>query len=942
LPVCGISKAVGLQWPGVLLSPMKKFLPAWLALVPGILMAIPVAAGALLNGSFENGFLGWGVSGNASIVATAPYTPTEGTKLVAFNTSGSSPDGVVSQVVTGKPGRFHKLSFDVGNLSSNTLEQKIRVKVTGDGDSTTLLEEITIPGNGVGSTHWISREFQFFQASATQTISFEDISTTTVSQDLVLDNVRLDPLLDLHVSTSADSVNPPPGPVIDLFPASNEGLEGGNSPLAPRNYWQGTPVMLIAPDRANGWFFQRWEKTTIEDDNSQTTVDINGRFIVFTLDQQTYMKAVYLPGLTFEETDGFNTRGAVGTGPFTPSGKAFTIRNNSPSSLPWTAEASTTTAPAWFSVFPISGTLAPGGTVTVQLSVNPESANLAVDGDGQVPGNGIYHGKIQVSSPDLDSPSDFRETTLEVLPVLIVNTLVDENDGWNTGGTGNSLREALARANALNRECTTLFDPALAGGALILEGTELVATCDNTIDASAVPGGIMISANYTSRILKISNTASSTGPTKVKLDNITFLNGYAIGNTDGNGGAIHCVGSLDLKNCTFAGNWADGDGGAIGGSLADATFSDCLFEGNLAAGNGGGIGVEVSRISIDHSAISSNTAVNGGGIYYTGAVTITDSTISGNDATGDGGGIQAKFASVSYHTDFGALSLVNSTVANNHAGQSGGGIHDDTYDNSLVQCTVSGNTAGSLAGGIYSSSRKFSFYNTILAGNFGIVEPNLGGPPGPPGSPHEFVGYNLLDGDPRLAPLANYGGVTATMPPLPGSPAMDATLMLPSSPATDQRGSPRPSGLLVDIGATEAFPFSTLPLLDSDEDGVDDRLEPAYGLTVGTNDSSRDSDGDGSTDAMEIANMTNPLDSTSLLKITSFAPVPGFNPAAPAYNVTFTSYPGLSYTLQSHPGLDFSGPGAINHAFGVATGYSSLTTVPLSPGQDFLRVVRMK
>lgn len=57
--------------------------------------------------------------------------------------------------------------------------------------------------------------------------------------------------------------------------------------------------------------------------------------------------------------------------------------------------------------------------------------------------------------------------------------------------------------------------------------------------------------------------------------------------------------------------------------------------------------------------------------------------------------------------------------------------------------------------------------------------------------------------NPQLGPLANNGGPTLTMSPLPGSPSIDAGNDS-SAPATDQRGVPRPQGAHVDIGAMEA------------------------------------------------------------------------------------------------------------------------------------------
>jgi hypothetical protein len=56
--------------------------------------------------------------------------------------------------------------------------------------------------------------------------------------------------------------------------------------------------------------------------------------------------------------------------------------------------------------------------------------------------------------------------------------------------------------------------------------------------------------------------------------------------------------------------------------------------------------------------------------------------------------------------------------------------------------------------------------------------------------------------DPKLAPLANYGGPTTTHRLLPGSPAIDAASAA-DCPAADQRGVPRPQGAGCDIGSFE-------------------------------------------------------------------------------------------------------------------------------------------
>ena len=64
-------------------------------------------------------------------------------------------------------------------------------------------------------------------------------------------------------------------------------------------------------------------------------------------------------------------------------------------------------------------------------------------------------------------------------------------------------------------------------------------------------------------------------------------------------------------------------------------------------------------------------------------------------------------------------------------------------------------------------------------------------------TPHQF--------DPRLGPLADNGGPTLTVLPLPGSRAINhgSVSVVPAGITTDQRGLPRISRGAVDIEAVE-------------------------------------------------------------------------------------------------------------------------------------------
>jgi 1-phosphatidylinositol phosphodiesterase len=181
-----------------------------------------------------------------------------------------------------------------------------------------------------------------------------------------------------------------------------------------------------------------------------------------------------------------------------------------------------------------------------------------------------------------------------------------------------------------------------------------------------------------------------------------------------------------------------------------ATGAD--FGGGILIGNG-------AVVTVNRSTISGNVAAAGGGIYCNQAtLTVNSSTLSGNHASG--------FLAGGYG---GGLYAYNSTVPIN-------------------QSTISGNTftpgfnSGS-GGGIATYGSSVTVQNSIVAGN---STPDIGTLNGAsPSGPN-----NIAGGNPLLAPLGNYGGPTATMPPLPGSPAIDGCTG-GTSCTTDQRGRPR-------------------------------------------------------------------------------------------------------------------------------------------------------
>jgi hypothetical protein len=188
---------------------------------------------------------------------------------------------------------------------------------------------------------------------------------------------------------------------------------------------------------------------------------------------------------------------------------------------------------------------------------------------------------------------------------------------------------------------------------------------------------------------------------------------------------------------------------------------------------------------------SVGTAGEGGGVLIdNGAgsgLVASNCTFTGNSSSQSGGGI---------HNSIAGLYLYNCTLAGNASGQ-GGGIQ--VVGNSYIyNCTVYGNSVGSgIGGGICWAAGGLLLTNTIIAGNTGGTGPDMYGSP---------VGANnFVGGNPRLAPLGNYGGPTPTMPPLSGSPVINAgTDVVTNILQTDERGYTRLAGTHVDIGAVEA------------------------------------------------------------------------------------------------------------------------------------------
>jgi hypothetical protein len=411
----------------------------------------------------------------------------------------------------------------------------------------------------------------------------------------------------------------------------------------------------------------------------------------------------------------------------------------------------------------------------------------------------------------------------------------------NNSGAG-SLRQAILDANAQAGADVINFDPtAFSAPQTIRLLSSLPDITDDLTITGPTAARVTISGDANNdgvndrgdvRILSVSAG-------NVTLSDLTLANGRAqggdgsdnfIGNggngTDGQGGGIYVAGgTVTLNNATLSNNIAAGGNGGNGGEFGDGAAG--------AAGQGGAIYVAAGTVTLNDSTLSNATAAGGkggnggtpgvssgihggkggvgqgGGIFIAaGAVTLTNSTLSNDTAAGGTGGDGTASASIGGSGEgggiyvAGTLTLINSTLSNDTAAGGTGGISDDGFRR------VQGAPGRGVGGGLYNSGSTLTLNNTIIAGNSVTGNPFVSQDPNIHGS--WSGGNNLLSGDPKLAPLGDYGGPTQTLALLPGSPALDAgeNSLVPAGLTTDQRGLPRVSGGTVDIGAFESRGFT--------------------------------------------------------------------------------------------------------------------------------------
>jgi hypothetical protein len=310
------------------------------------------------------------------------------------------------------------------------------------------------------------------------------------------------------------------------------------------------------------------------------------------------------------------------------------------------------------------------------------------------------------------------------------------------------------------------------------------------------------------------------------------------------GGAIYNLGMLTLTNCGFSQNVATAGDGGNGGVRGTGSFPSHDGQGGKGGYAWGGAVYNAGTALVYNCTLAFNQAL-GGHSQKGGASTDSNIGRSGPDGgEARGGSIQ----------NAGTLVVVNSSVGESDAdggnagnggdaalragdggsggNGSGGGLCNDgtagvtnvTFAGGAVLGGVGGSAGSGPNPGANGSNGKRRGANLANLGTLKLINTIIANPFTTTNSPSQQnaygsvtdLGHNLssdstpaLKGpgskkktDPKLGPIGLNGGLTATYPLLSNSPAIDAG---DSSVGLtiDQRGSVRPSGAGIDIGAYE-------------------------------------------------------------------------------------------------------------------------------------------
>ncbi len=404
----------------------------------------------------------------------------------------------------------------------------------------------------------------------------------------------------------------------------------------------------------------------------------------------------------------------------------------------------------------------------------------------------------------------------------LINTTFSGNEATEDGGGmyNESSSPTLNSVSFSGNEATEL------GGGVYSENSSPALINTTFSGNEAQDGGGMFNYSSSSTLSNVDflgNTGDYGGGMFNYSSSSTLINATFSGNTaEFGGGIFNAYSSPALINTTFSGNEATEDGGGMYNESSSPTLNSVSFSGNEATELGGGVYSENSSPALINTTFSGNEAQDGGGMFnYSSSPTLNSVSFSGNEATELGGGLYNNLSSPTLinatfsgnTAEFGggifnaysSPALINITFSGNEVNQSGGGMYNFISSSTLINVTFSSSTGN--GGGIFSHNsdgQSLTLINTILWDNdkgniflyndstsdtktvnlyYSVIE-------GGTTSSTNAIGIRLgssdtntysikinnkeiIDDNPGLGLLANYGGEVNIIPIGNNSPAKD-------------------------------------------------------------------------------------------------------------------------------------------------------------------------
>jgi predicted outer membrane repeat protein len=240
-----------------------------------------------------------------------------------------------------------------------------------------------------------------------------------------------------------------------------------------------------------------------------------------------------------------------------------------------------------------------------------------------------------------------------------------------------------------------VFDPGLAGAAIVLSGTQIeLSWVGSPLTIDGGTAGITLDGNNASRIFQVDSGV------RVSLTHLTVQDGNGITNATFPrvGGGINNQGILTLTNCTVTGN--------VTGHRA----------GEQMVGEGGGIASD-GVLTIDNCTLRGNSSDFSGGLFGDGTVTVRNSTLESNTAFGIGGGFGGAIGN-----GLGTMTVQNCTFRSNLAafnigGNGFGGAIDNSGTLTVANCWFESNSANASGGGAINNEGTATVTDCTFASN---------------------------------------------------------------------------------------------------------------------------------------------------------------------------------------------------------------------------------